>query len=94
MKERRPDNDFNEILNCSNLQEMVEIINGKEEDREFLEAISKVIDSYGMVSFVPLDVSRVELMANLIFDIETSLGSIYIREKNVKFKTMMEKFYK
>jgi hypothetical protein len=73
---------------------MVEFMNGKEEDEPLLSAIAKVIDSYGLVSFVPLDVQRIELISKLIFQIEESLGSLATRETNKFFKAFIDKYYK
>lgn len=44
-------------------------MNPKEEDGPLLDAIAKIIDSYGLVSFVPLDVHKIQLVCQLIFQI-------------------------
>lgn len=44
-----------------------------------LDAIAKVIDSYGLVSFIPLDVQRIELVSKLIFQVEECLGVLTTR---------------
>ena len=93
MKERRPDGDFLEILNCSSLTEMVEMLALEGKNEGFLQAVGKIIDSYGMVSFIPMDISRIELVAQLLFEIEQSLGSLY-GKNNKKFAVLVEKFYK
>jgi hypothetical protein len=94
MKGRRLGSQLYDYINASNLSEMVEMMNTKESDEPLLSAIAKVIDNYGLVSFSVLDVNRIELVSQLIFEIENTLGILPARQFNKKFKLFMEKYYK
>lgn len=94
MKGRRLGTHLYDYLNATSLSEMVEFMNVREQDQPLLTAITKVIDQYGIVSFTPMDVQRIELVAQLIFEIGEILGTLVYHEHSRKFKEFIKKYYK
>lgn len=79
---------INEYFSLSSAEELVaELKPLQEEGQQTLtDAIAKVIDTYGQVSFMPGSLFKPHLVGNLIWEMEKAFGTLELSLLNEKFR--------